>query len=95
MEVKKEELLHVANLARLKLKEDEIEKYLLNLQDILNFANIVNKAGVEDLKETIGERDAYNVFKKDEIEKFDNIEGMIDNFPEEQDRMIRVPKVVQ
>ena len=95
MEVKKEELLHIANLARLKLQEDEIEKYLLNLQDILNFANIVNTAKVDGLKETVGERDAYNVFKKDEIEKFDNIEGIVKNFPEEQDRMIRVPKVVQ
>ena len=95
MEVKKEELLHIANLARLKLQEDEIEKYLLNLQDILNFANIVNTAKVDGLKETVGERDAYNVFKKDEIEKFDNIEGIVKNFPEEQDNMIRVPKVVQ
>lgn len=94
MEVKREELLHIANLARLKLQDDEIEKYLLNLQDILNFANIVNKAPVTDLKETIGERDSYNVFRKDEINKFDNIKGMIDNFPEEQDNMICVPKVV-
>ncbi len=95
MEIKKEELLHIANLARLKLEDDEIEKYLLNLQDILNYANLVNKLQVEDLKETIGERDSVNRFRKDEIEKFDNIEGMIKNFPEEQDDMIRVPKVVQ
>ncbi len=95
MEVKKEELLHIANLARLKLQDNEIEKYLLNLQDILNYANLVNKIDVGDLKETVGERDSYNVFRKDEIDKFDNIEGMIKNFPEEQDSMIRVPKVVQ
>lgn len=95
MEVKKEELLHIAKLAKLKLPEDEIEKYLLNLQDILNFANIVNTAPIKGLKETVGERDSYNVFRKDEIEKFDNIDGMIKNFPEEQDNMIRVPKVVQ
>ena len=95
MEVKKEELLHIANLARLKLQDNEIEKYLLNLQDILNFANIVNKVQVEGLKETIGERDSYNVFRKDKIEEFNNIEGMVKNFPEEQDRMIKVPKVVQ
>lgn len=95
MEVKKEELLHIANLARLKLQDDEIEKYLLNLQDILNFANIVNKAPIDGLKETVRERDAYNVFRKDEIEIFDNIDGMIKNFPDEQDNMIRVPKVVQ
>ena len=95
MEVKKEELLHIANLARLKLQDDEIEKYLLNLQDILNYANIVNKIDVEGLKETVGERDSYNVFRKDEIDKFDNIEGIVKNFPDEQDNMIRVPKVVQ
>lgn len=94
MEVKKEELLHIANLAKLKLADDEIDKYLLNLQDILNFANIVNKAPVDGLKETIGERDAYNVFRKDDVEKFENIDGMIKNFPEEQDNMIRVPKVL-
>lgn len=95
MEVKKEELLHIAKLAKLKLPEDEIEKYLLNLQDILNFANIVNTAPVEGLKETVGERDSYNVFRKDKVEKFDNIDGMVKNFPDEQDNMIRVPKVVQ
>ena len=95
MKVEKEELLHIANLARLKIKDDEIDKYLLNLQDILNFSNIVNNANVDDLKETIGERTSYNVFKKDEVEKFDNINQMIKNFPEEQENMIRVPKVVQ
>ena len=96
MKVEKEELLHIANLARLKIEDDdEIDKYLLNLQDILNFSNIVNNANVDDLKETIGERTSYNVFKKDEVEKFDNIDQMIKNFPEEQENMIRVPKVVQ
>lgn len=95
MEVKKEELLHIAKLANLKLQDNEIEKYLLNLQDILNFANIVNEAPVEGLKETVGERDSFNVFRKDEVQKFDNIDGMIKNFPDEQDNMIRVPKVVQ
>lgn len=95
MKVEKEELLHIANLARLKIKDDEIDKYLLNLQDILNFSNIVNNANADELKETIGERNSSNVFRKDEIEEFDNIDQMIKNFPEEQENMIRVPKVVQ
>lgn len=53
-EVSKEEILHIANLARLNLEEDEIEKYRENLQDILNFANVVNNAPVEGLDVTIG-----------------------------------------
>ena len=40
--VSKEELLHIAKLANLNLKEEELDNYLNNLQDILNFANVVN-----------------------------------------------------
>ena len=42
MKISKEEILHIANLANLNIAEDDIEKYAFNLQDILNFANIVN-----------------------------------------------------
>ena len=38
MKVSREEILHIANLARLDLEENEIDKYLENLDDILNFA---------------------------------------------------------
>ena len=35
MQVSKEEILHIANLAELTLEENEVETYMLNLQDIL------------------------------------------------------------
>ena len=54
MKVSREEILHIANLADLNLKEEEIDKYILNLQDILNFANIINNAKVESLNGTNG-----------------------------------------
>ena len=60
MNVSKEELLHIAELSDLILEENEVEKYLENLQDILNFANIVNNAPVEDLDITIGANEAKN-----------------------------------
>ena len=37
MDVSKDEILHIAKLARLKLKDEEIENYIKNLEDILNF----------------------------------------------------------
>ncbi len=58
MQVSKEEILHIANLARLDLNENEVDKYIENLQDILNFANIVNNAPVEGLDITIGANEA-------------------------------------
>ena len=54
MKVSKEEILHIANLAQLTLEDSEIEEYMLHLQDILNFAEVVNNAPVENLQITIG-----------------------------------------
>ena len=94
-EVSKEELLHIANLASLNLKEEEVDKYLLNLQDILNFANIVNEANVEGLDVTIGANEAKNVFRKDEIKVFEDNEALLKNAPEEERNMFKIPKVIQ
>ncbi len=95
MKVSKEEILHIAKLANLNLKEDEIDTYLLHLQDILNFANIVNNAPVEGLKETIGTNKNYNVFRKDEIINFEDNEALLANAPEKERNMFKIPKVIQ
>lgn len=94
MKVTREELIHIAKLADLKIEEDKIDKYLLNLQDILNFANVVNEAPVEGLNETIGSNDSYNVFRKDEIEEFEDKESLLMNAPEKEQNMFKIPKVL-
>ena len=94
MKVSKEEILHIAELAHLNIEEDKIENYLLNLQDILNFANIVNKENVDSLDVTIGMNEAKNVFRKDEIKEFENIEGLMKNAPEQAQNMFKIPKVL-
>lgn len=95
MKVSREEILHIAKLANLNLREEEIDTYLLHLQDILNFANIVNNAPVEGLQETIGANDNYNVFRKDEIIKFEDNKALLQNAPEQERNMFKIPKVIQ
>ncbi len=94
MKVTREELLHIAKLADLKIKDEEIDKYLLNLQDILNFANIVNKAPVEELSETIGSIDKYNVFRKDEVVEFEDEKSLLQNAKDVEQNMFKIPKVI-
>ena len=94
-EVSKEEILHIANLARLNLEEDEIEKYRENLQDILNFVNVVNNAPVEGLDVTIGANEEKNVFRKDEINVFEDTESLLQNAPSQEQNMFKLPKVIQ
>ena len=94
MQVSKEEILHIANLAQLTLEENEIEKYQTNLQEILNFANIVNNAPVEGLDVTIGANEAKNVFRKDEVKIFEDVDSLLQNAPTQEQHMFKIPKVI-
>ncbi len=94
MKVSKEEILHIANLAHLNLEENEIDSYILNLQDILNFANIVNNAPIDNLDITIGSNEAQNVLRKDEIKVFEDNESLLQNAIEKEQNMFKIPKVI-
>ena len=94
MKVSKEEILHIANLANLNLEENEIDKYLENLDEILNFAEIVNNAPVDDLDITIGANETKNVFRKDEVKIFKDNEALLQNAPEQEQHMFKIPKVI-
>lgn len=94
MKVSKEEILHIANLARLDLGDYEIDKYLENLDDILNFAEIVNNAPVEGLDITIGANEAKNVFRKDEVKVFGDTDSLLQNAESTEQNMFKIPKVI-
>ena len=95
MQVSKEELLHIVKLADLEINENEIDNYLANLEDILNFANVVNNAPVEGLNITIGANEAKNVFRKDEVKIFTDNESLLQNAPDKDQNMFRIPKVIE
>lgn len=94
MQISKEEILQIANLAHLNIAEEEIETYIANLQEILDFANIVNNAPVEDLNITIGANEAKNVFRKDEIKIFEDSESLLQNAISKEQNMFKLPKVI-
>lgn len=94
MKISKEELLHIAKLSDLEIKENEIEEYLKNIEDILNYTETIDKIDVRKLDETIGATEEFNVFRKDEVKQFDNIDQMMENGPEVDRNMFKIPKVL-
>ncbi len=94
-EVSREEIKHIANLACLNLNDDEIDNYIKNLEDILNYANVVNSVDVSELDITIGANEKCNAFRKDEIVNFDNTEGLLQNAPTKERNMFKIPKVIK
>lgn len=94
MEISKEEILHIAKLSSLKIKEEEIEEYRKNLQDILNFANTLNNLDTSSIEETNGISSNVNVFREDEIKEFKDINSLMQNAPEQANNMFKIPKVI-
>ena len=94
-EVSKEEVLHIAKLADLNIQEKEIEEYRKNLQDILNFANVINNVNTENISESIGSTNNINAFREDIVKKFGNEEILLENAPEKDKNMFKIPKVIQ
>lgn len=94
MQISDKEVLHIAKLARLNLAEEEIENYKKNLQEILDFADTLNSVDTENIGETIGINENYNVFRKDEIKQESNKDELLANAPSQDEGMFRIPKVL-
>ena len=48
----------------------------------------------EDLDITIGANEAKNVFRKDEVEVFEDNKALFMNAPSEEQNMFKIPKVI-
>ena len=93
MAINKEEVLHIAKLADLNLLDDEIAKYTKDMQEILEYANMINNVNTENLEETVlVDKEKYNVFRKDEVKEFKNKDLLMENAPSKEDGMFKIPK---
>ena len=91
--ITKEEVKHVAKLARLELTESEIEKYAEQLGNILTYVEQmkeVDTTGVEPMPHAIP---VTNVMREDEVKYEQTKEELMKNAPYEEDGFFRVPKI--
>lgn len=95
MSISKEEVLHIAELASLKLSEEEALKYTKDIQDILEMANRINEVNTDNITETVGTNGNFNVFRKDEIKNSISRDKILKNAPSHEDGMFKLPKVIQ
>ena len=94
MKVDKKEIEHIAKLANLNLTEKEIEKYTKDMDNIINFVEILNNEDTQGVEESKTVVSSYNVFRKDEIEEFENPEILLQNAIEPENGMFKIPKVI-
>jgi len=94
MALTRDEVLHVANLARLSLSPDEIELFTRQLNDILAYMEKLQEldtGGVTPLAHVIP---VFNVFREDKVADGLEREAALDNAPAQEDGAFLVPRVI-
>lgn len=90
----REEILHVAELARIKLTEEEIEKYRVQLKQLLNDVEKINDVKGYDDEILIACWEENTKLRKDEPGEMLNPKEVIENAPRHSGNYIAVPVVI-
>jgi aspartyl-tRNA(Asn)/glutamyl-tRNA(Gln) amidotransferase subunit C len=91
MSITREDVLHVAALARLELTEDEIARLEVQLSDILEAVGKVSQLDLTDLPHTSHPLSVVNVLRADEPRPSLPLEDVFANAPERDGDHFRVP----
>ncbi|NME35894.1 MULTISPECIES: Asp-tRNA(Asn)/Glu-tRNA(Gln) amidotransferase subunit GatC [Fusobacterium] len=94
MALTREEVLKVAKLAKLEFNNDEIEKYQTELNEILNYIDMLNELDTENIKPLSQVNNDTNNLREDEVKPSLSVKDALKNAPEEIDGTVVVPKVV-
>jgi aspartyl-tRNA(Asn)/glutamyl-tRNA(Gln) amidotransferase subunit C len=90
-EIDRMELVHVANLARLELRDEELERLGAQLNDILAAVSQVSELDLADVPPTSHPLDVVNVWAEDEPHECLTVDQVFANAPEREGNYFRVP----
>jgi aspartyl-tRNA(Asn)/glutamyl-tRNA(Gln) amidotransferase subunit C len=93
--ISKEEVKHVANLARLAITEEEATTFTKQLDDIITYAEQLNELDTTGVEPTTHVLDLKNVMRKDEPKKWITQDDALNNAPDKQDGQFKVPSVLE
>jgi len=94
MTITKDEIIHVANLARLEISEASLDKFADQVDEILEYINTLNQVDTSKVQGTSHAIALTNAFREDHVkEHLENRQALF-NAPEKEDGTFVVPKIV-
>jgi aspartyl-tRNA(Asn)/glutamyl-tRNA(Gln) amidotransferase subunit C len=95
MKISKEEIEHIASLARLYLSEEEKELFGSQLSSILDYMEKLNELDTKDIEPTSHVLPLSNVMRDDIPQPSIPREDALMNAPDRTDKFYRVPKIIE
>ncbi len=95
MDLTRQAVEHVAELARLRFDEPEMERFTRQLNAILSYIDKLNELDTSGIEPTYHVLDLVNVFREDEVQPSLPQEAALVNAPERADGFFKVPRIVE
>ena len=97
MKITKKDVEHVARLARLALSEDEKDRYAAQLESILEYIDILNKADTANSEPMSHVLPMANVWRDDQAEpnRLGSQADILKNAPDSEGPYIKVKKIIE
>jgi aspartyl-tRNA(Asn)/glutamyl-tRNA(Gln) amidotransferase subunit C len=89
--ITRDEVLHVARLARLELTEEEVAKFQEQLSDILEAVSKVRELDLSDVPPTAHPLEIANAWAEDEPHESLTLDEVFANAPDREDDHFEVP----
>ncbi|WP_099157689.1 Asp-tRNA(Asn)/Glu-tRNA(Gln) amidotransferase subunit GatC [Virgibacillus ndiopensis] len=94
-DISKDQVKHVANLARLAITDEEAEKFTDQLSSIIKYAEQLNELDTDGVEPTTHVLDLKNVLRKDEPKEWITQEDALKNAPDKKGDYFRVPSILE
>ncbi len=95
MKITKEEVKHVAYLARLQFKEEEEQLFTAQLNGILDYMEQLEKVDTSNIEPTFHAVARQNVFREDSVVPSIPQDLTLSNAPDRDRGFFRVPKIIE
>ncbi|MFC5559152.1 Asp-tRNA(Asn)/Glu-tRNA(Gln) amidotransferase subunit GatC [Ureibacillus thermophilus] len=91
----KEEVKHIAHLARLAITEEEAEKFSEQLGKITEYVETLNELDTTNVEPTSHVLPIVNVMREDAAKKGLELEKVLLNVKEHENGLIKVPPILE
>lgn len=90
----KDDVLKLAELSKLELSDEQLERYTKELESILEHVDQLQQVDVTGLKPTNQVTGLTNVWREDEIREYVSRDELLKNAPDQKDSQIKVKRML-
>ncbi|MDM8213004.1 Asp-tRNA(Asn)/Glu-tRNA(Gln) amidotransferase subunit GatC [Enterococcus hirae] len=94
MTINVDQVKHVAQLAKLSFKEEELAGFTEQLSEIISMVEKLEEVDTADVPVTVSVADAVNVLREDVAEAGMSRKELMKNVPESENGFIKVPAII-